>query len=135
MASPVHFYSVTAFLEGCFFCIDFHFQRRPRAGWPEDGKNRHPKSIPREAKEKFRMLSPPNNHKRRAANTTVNTVLMERTSVCMMLLFTIAAKSSHLAGFSCFMFSRIRSNITIVSLIEYPTMVSTAAMKTKSTSI
>lgn len=26
MASPVHFYSVTAFLEGCFFCIDFHFQ-------------------------------------------------------------------------------------------------------------
>nr|AAG24955.1 unknown [Paenibacillus alginolyticus] len=60
----------------------------------------------------------PKMYKQPAAMRTTRTVLMFRAIVCQILSFTSATRSSSVFSFAKRKFSRIRSKITILSLIE-----------------
>src|SRR6202140_2029192 len=85
-----------------------------------------PTTIPiTKAKEKARSTCPPIRNKTSTVRKVRPLVKMVRESVWLMDLFTTSAKDSRL---SKRLFSRMRSKITMVSFIEYPTKVSIAAI-------
>src|SRR5699024_12018974 len=78
----------------------------------------------------------PRNRNARTASIVVTVVLILRVIVCTRLRLTILASSlNDLTRFFFLRFSRIRSNVTMVSLMEYPIIVSIAATMVTSNSI
>src|SRR3984893_11545561 len=85
-----------------------------------------PTTIPTtKAKEKARKTCPPIKNKTRTVRNVRPLVKSVRERVWLMDLFTTSAKDSRR---SRRLFSRMRSKITMVSFIEYPTRVSMAAI-------
>ena len=70
------------------------------------------------------MAGTPIKNKRKIGTKEVNVVLMLRLNVCEILELTTSLKSLPFR-----LFSRIRSKITIVALMEYPKMVNIQAIK------
>ena len=72
-----------------------------------------PDTMPtRSARAKFRIENPPNRYSAKSVRTTVNDVITDRASVCMIEKLITGFSAS--PGFSR-RFSRMRSNTTIVS--------------------
>ncbi len=76
-------------------------------------------------------LSPPAIKSATNTRTTVKLVMIDRAAVCMIERLATCSKVSER---DTIMFSRIRSNTTIVSWTEKPTTVRTAVMKSVSIS-
>ena len=82
--------------------------------------------------EKSLRVIPPNKRRQTRTKSTVNPVLIERAIVWRTLMLVVDSMLTvTLDGLR--MFSLILSKITIVSFIEYPNIVSTAATKAVST--
>ena len=78
-----------------------------------------------------RMEDTPMMNRTNTMTKVVRDVLMLRVKVWVILVFTISAVDAF--GPMSLMFSRIRSKITIVALMEYPTMVSRQAIAVEPT--
>src|SRR3989339_91982 len=113
--------------------LDSFWCQRARSGGATKMDEYAPIANPtRRVRENSRNGSPPKIKRQDTINRTVNTVLIERAIVSQMEILTTSL-NFFLARLGFFRFSRIRSKMTIVSLIEYPIIVRIAATKVTST--